>query len=166
MSWTQILIEFWNLPRIWKFVQGDLEGILMWRFLLNYPGLSKDFRKIQYATPCNTSLAELISKRVLYARLIDIQPIYTSKLAKFYSCKKRVLQDPSTCLIQLPFSSDPKGSITYIGLLPPMSYLPCNLRSHPTFISIPTLSTISLNGDDFFQKSTHVVSCQQTQIDH
>jgi hypothetical protein len=48
-----ILIEFWNLPRLWKFVQGDLEGILWRGFFLNYPRLSKDFRKIQYVMPCN-----------------------------------------------------------------------------------------------------------------
>jgi hypothetical protein len=35
--------KFWQL---WKFVQGDLEGILTWEFLLNSSKLLKDFRKI------------------------------------------------------------------------------------------------------------------------
>jgi hypothetical protein len=39
-------IEFLNLQRLWKFVQGDLGGILMWGFSLNSFRLLKDFRKI------------------------------------------------------------------------------------------------------------------------
>jgi hypothetical protein len=35
--------NFWQL---WKFVQGDLEGILTWEFFLNSSRLLKDFRKI------------------------------------------------------------------------------------------------------------------------
>jgi hypothetical protein len=31
---------------LWKFVGGDLGGILMWRFFVNSSGLLKDFRKI------------------------------------------------------------------------------------------------------------------------
>jgi hypothetical protein len=37
---------FLNLPRLWKFAQGDLGGILRWVFFLNYSRLLKDFRKI------------------------------------------------------------------------------------------------------------------------
>jgi hypothetical protein len=37
---------FFNLPKLWKFVQGDLGGILMWEFFLNSSRLLKDFRKI------------------------------------------------------------------------------------------------------------------------
>jgi hypothetical protein len=59
-KYFRILIEFWNLSRLWKFVQGDLKGILMWGFFLNYSRISKDFRKIQYVMPCNATKAELI----------------------------------------------------------------------------------------------------------
>jgi hypothetical protein len=48
-----IKIEFLNLPRIWKFVDGDLGGILRWGFFLNSSRLLNDFRKIKYAMPCN-----------------------------------------------------------------------------------------------------------------
>jgi hypothetical protein len=41
-----IKLEFLNLPRLWKFVEGDLEGILRWGFFLNSSRLLKDFRKI------------------------------------------------------------------------------------------------------------------------
>jgi hypothetical protein len=47
--WREILfgikIGFVNLPRLWKFVQGHLGGILMWGFFLNSSRLFKDFRK-------------------------------------------------------------------------------------------------------------------------
>jgi hypothetical protein len=36
-------LNFWQL---WKFVQGDLEGILTWEFFINSSRLLKDFRKI------------------------------------------------------------------------------------------------------------------------
>jgi hypothetical protein len=35
-----------NFLQLWKFVQGDLEGILTWEFFLNSLRLLKDFRKI------------------------------------------------------------------------------------------------------------------------
>jgi hypothetical protein len=35
-----------NLPRLGKFVEGDLGGILRWGFFLNFSRLLKDFRKI------------------------------------------------------------------------------------------------------------------------
>jgi hypothetical protein len=41
-----IKIGFLNLPRLWKFVEGDLGGILIWGFFLNSSRLLKDFRKI------------------------------------------------------------------------------------------------------------------------
>jgi hypothetical protein len=37
---------FLNLPRLWKFAQGKLGGILTWGFFLNSSKLLKDFRKI------------------------------------------------------------------------------------------------------------------------
>jgi hypothetical protein len=37
---------------------------------------------------CNASYARLFLEGFLYARQIDMQPICTSMLAKFYSCKK------------------------------------------------------------------------------
>jgi hypothetical protein len=42
----ELKIGFLNLPRLWKFAQGDLGGILTWGFFLNSSRLLKDFRKI------------------------------------------------------------------------------------------------------------------------
>jgi hypothetical protein len=39
-------IGFLNLPRLWKFVEGDLGGILTCGFFLNSSRLLKDFRKL------------------------------------------------------------------------------------------------------------------------
>jgi hypothetical protein len=47
----RIKIGFLNLPSLWKFVQGDLGGILTQGFFLNSSRILKDFRKIQYAMP-------------------------------------------------------------------------------------------------------------------
>jgi hypothetical protein len=41
-----IKIGILNLPRLWKFVQGDLGGILTQWFFLNSSRIIKDFRKI------------------------------------------------------------------------------------------------------------------------
>jgi hypothetical protein len=43
---SELKIGFLNLPRLWKFVEADLGGILSWRFFLNSSRLVKDFRKI------------------------------------------------------------------------------------------------------------------------
>jgi hypothetical protein len=43
---SELKIGFFNLPRLWKFPQGDLGGILTWGFFLNSSRLLKDFRKI------------------------------------------------------------------------------------------------------------------------
>jgi hypothetical protein len=51
---------FWQL---WKFVHGDLEGILAWEFFLNSSRLLKDFRKVYYAMPCNASYKRFIFGR-------------------------------------------------------------------------------------------------------
>jgi hypothetical protein len=37
---------FLNVTRLWKFVGGDLGGILIWGFFLNSSRFLKDFRKI------------------------------------------------------------------------------------------------------------------------
>jgi hypothetical protein len=42
----RIKIRFLNLPRLWKFVEGDLGGILTCGFFLNSSRLLKNFRKI------------------------------------------------------------------------------------------------------------------------
>jgi hypothetical protein len=65
---------------------------LIWGFSLNFSRLFKDFRKIEYAMPCNASYARLFLEGFSYAQQIDMQPIYTSILAKFYSWKMWVLQ--------------------------------------------------------------------------
>jgi hypothetical protein len=44
-------IEFLNLPRLWKFAQGDLGGIWTQGFFLNSSRLLKYFRKINM--PCH-----------------------------------------------------------------------------------------------------------------
>jgi hypothetical protein len=43
---SELKIGFFNLPRLWKFVEGDLGGILTWGLFLNSSRLLKDFRKI------------------------------------------------------------------------------------------------------------------------
>jgi hypothetical protein len=43
---SELKIGFLNLPRLWRFVEGDLGGILTWGFFLNSSRLLKDFRKI------------------------------------------------------------------------------------------------------------------------
>jgi hypothetical protein len=43
---SELKIGFLNLPRLWKFVEGHLGGILTWGFFLNSSRLLKDFRKI------------------------------------------------------------------------------------------------------------------------
>jgi hypothetical protein len=43
---SELKFRFLNLPRLWKFVEGDLGGILTWGFFLNSSWLLKDFRKI------------------------------------------------------------------------------------------------------------------------
>jgi hypothetical protein len=43
---SELKIGFLNLPRLWKFVEGDLGGILTWGLFLNSSRLLKDFRKI------------------------------------------------------------------------------------------------------------------------
>jgi hypothetical protein len=48
---SELKIGFLNLPMLWKFVQGDLGGILTHRFFLNSSRILEDFRKIQYAMP-------------------------------------------------------------------------------------------------------------------
>jgi hypothetical protein len=42
----RIKIGFLNIKRLWKFVGGDLGGILVWGFFLNSSRLLKDFRKV------------------------------------------------------------------------------------------------------------------------
>jgi hypothetical protein len=43
----RIKIRFLNLPRLWKFIEGDLFRILTQGFFLNSSRLLKDFKKIQ-----------------------------------------------------------------------------------------------------------------------
>jgi hypothetical protein len=67
-------IGFLNLQGLSKFVQGDLGGILMWDFFLNSSSILKDFRKVQYVMPCNSSYVRLFLERLfLYARQFDMQ---------------------------------------------------------------------------------------------
>jgi hypothetical protein len=51
--------EILNLPRLWKFAQGDLEGILAWGFFLNSFKLLKYFRKMKYAMPWYATLGKI-----------------------------------------------------------------------------------------------------------
>jgi hypothetical protein len=43
---SELKIGFLNLPRLWKFVEGYLGGILTCRFFLNSSRLLMDFRKV------------------------------------------------------------------------------------------------------------------------
>jgi hypothetical protein len=47
---SELKIRFLNLPRLWKFVEEDLGGILTWGFFLNSSRLLKDLEK--YNMPC------------------------------------------------------------------------------------------------------------------
>jgi hypothetical protein len=53
-----IKIEFLNIPRLWKFAQGDLGGIWTQGFFLNSSRCLKYFRKMKYAMPCYTTLGK------------------------------------------------------------------------------------------------------------
>jgi hypothetical protein len=64
----ELKIGFLNLQRFWIFIQGNLGGILMWGLFLSSSRILKDFRKIQYAMPCNASYGRLFLERFLYAR--------------------------------------------------------------------------------------------------
>jgi hypothetical protein len=66
-NWFAISNGFWNWARLWEFLQGDLGGIFMWGFFLNFSRILNDFRKIQHAMPQNASYARLFEKRFLYA---------------------------------------------------------------------------------------------------
>jgi hypothetical protein len=78
-GWAKIQGEFYNrfvffnfkgfliLASLWKFLQGDLGGILIWGFFLNSSRLFKDFRKIEYAMPCNAYYARLFLEGFSYA---------------------------------------------------------------------------------------------------
>jgi hypothetical protein len=54
-----IKIKFLNIPRLWKFAQGDLGWILTWGFFLNSSRLRKYFRKMKYAMPCYATLGKI-----------------------------------------------------------------------------------------------------------
>jgi hypothetical protein len=62
-KWGKILfwtaIWFLNIPRLWKFVGGDLGRILTWGFFLNSSRLLKYFRKMKYAMPCYATLGKI-----------------------------------------------------------------------------------------------------------
>jgi hypothetical protein len=50
---------FLNLPRLWKFTQGDLGGIWTQGFFLNSSMLLKYFRKMKYAMACYATLGKI-----------------------------------------------------------------------------------------------------------
>jgi hypothetical protein len=52
-------IWFLNIPRLWKFVGGDLGGILTSGFFLKSSWLLKYFRKMKYAMPCYATLGKI-----------------------------------------------------------------------------------------------------------
>jgi hypothetical protein len=53
-----IKIDFLNIPRLWKFAQGDLGGIWTQGFFLNSSRLLKYFRKMKYDMPCYATLGK------------------------------------------------------------------------------------------------------------
>jgi hypothetical protein len=54
-----IKIWFSNISRLWKFVGGDLGGILTWGFFLNSSRLLKYVRKMKYDMPCYAYLGKI-----------------------------------------------------------------------------------------------------------
>jgi hypothetical protein len=83
----------------------------MWRFLLNSSRLFKDFRNIEYDMPCNASYARLFLEGFSYAWQIDMQPICTSIVAKFYSWKMWVLVLVWVEVTPLAFWLDPAAVV-------------------------------------------------------
>jgi hypothetical protein len=70
---SEIFFGFLNIPRLWKFVQEDLGGILMWGFFLNSSRPLNDFRKniIHHAMQC--ILCKIIFGWIfLYARQFNM----------------------------------------------------------------------------------------------
>jgi hypothetical protein len=55
----EIKIRILNLPRLWKFAQGDLEGILTQGFFLNSSRILKDFRKKTICHAMNATLSQI-----------------------------------------------------------------------------------------------------------
>jgi hypothetical protein len=58
-NYFRIKFGFLNIQRLWKFVHGDLGGILTWEFFLKSPMLLKDFRNMKYAMPCYATLGKI-----------------------------------------------------------------------------------------------------------
>jgi hypothetical protein len=63
-------IGFLNLSRLWKFVEGDLGGILAWGFFLILLGSSRILEK--YNMPFHASYTRFIFGRFLYCKFICI----------------------------------------------------------------------------------------------
>jgi hypothetical protein len=84
-------IGFLNLQRLQKFIQGDLGGILLCGFFLNSSRFFKHFIK---KMPCHAMhpMQDYFWEDFYMHDKFDMQPICTSMLMKFYSCKKWVLQ--------------------------------------------------------------------------
>jgi hypothetical protein len=55
----RIKFDFFNIPRLWKFAQGDLGGILTRVFFLNSSRLLKYFRKMKYVMSCYATLGKI-----------------------------------------------------------------------------------------------------------
>jgi hypothetical protein len=51
-------IKILNIPRLWKFAQGDLGVIWTQEFFLNSSRLLKYFRKMKYSMPCYATLGK------------------------------------------------------------------------------------------------------------
>jgi hypothetical protein len=89
--------SFWNKNWIFKYTKALEICTRRFRrnfdvgFFLNSSRLFKDFREIKYTIPCNASYVRLFLEGFSYPRQIDMQPICTSILTKFYSCKMWVL---------------------------------------------------------------------------
>jgi hypothetical protein len=65
----------------------------MWGFFLDFSRPLNDFKKYIICHAMQCILCKIIFRRiVLYTRQFDTQPICTPIIAKFYSCKKWVLQ--------------------------------------------------------------------------
>jgi hypothetical protein len=70
-----IKIDFLNIPRLWKFAQGDLGGIWTQGFFLNSSRLLKYFIKMKYDMPCYATLGKNFTLYYLFKMQPNALPI-------------------------------------------------------------------------------------------
>jgi hypothetical protein len=80
---SELKIRFFTLPRLSKFVQGDLGGILIWGFFLNSSRILLDFRKniLCHAMQC-------ILCKIIFVMFFIFTAIGYATYMHFYAGKK------------------------------------------------------------------------------